>query len=501
MSFPTKYFTAEIKGVSSDGTASGKLAAFISEDANGTLSGTWSYSGTYYAPADAPSGSVFQPYDISGSIQLSGTIAGSLSVAGMDNIWSVHFRSADSRLVPSGSGSNFTYGYLELFDGKFSLDAAVAFRVPFVNQYGQSSYNAFVSRGDNIAPSSSLPPIISIDNYTGSVQEDGALISVTLARSGADLSGSSTVFLSTEDGAAVSTGLNPDFVAVNNQAVVFGPGVRSVTVPLKIILDDTNQEVNENFGLRLSDPVNASLGFATGNVTIVDNDKVGTSGRDTLTGGTGNDWISGLAGDDSLSGGAGNDTLIGGAGNDTLDGGSGTDTAVYAGVRSNFTITKTPNGYTVAAKTGSEGTDTLTNIERLKFSDGTLALDVGAGEVAGQAYRVYKAAFNRTPDNDGLKYWIGVMDAGATAKQVANGFIASAEFSSLYGTTPSHAVLVTKFYQNVLGRQPEADGYNYWLGLLDAGLALPNDVLAAFSESPENQVKVVGLIQDGIWLV
>jgi len=227
----------------------------------------------------------------------------------------------------------------------------------------------------------------------------------------------------------------------------------------------------------------------------------GSEFADVIAGDAGANLLDGGDGEDDLIGRGGNDTLDGGAGNDTLDGGAGIDTAVYAGVRSNFTVTKTTNGYTVADKTGSEGTDTLTNIERLKFSDGMLAFDVDAGAVAGQAYRVYKAAFNRIPDNDGLKYWIGVMDAGATAKQVANGFIASAEFSSLYGTTPSHAVLVTKFYQNVLGRQPEADGYNYWLGLLDAGLALPNDVLAAFSESPENQVKVVGLIQDGIWLV
>jgi|GEM_PF-514677 len=205
-----------------------------------------------------------------------------------------------------------------------------------------------------------------------------------------------------------------------------------------------------------------------------------------------------------------NNQLTGGNGSDYIDGGAGIDTSVYSQARSAYTVTKkssttwnvTDNFNTIDRLGASvRYSDTLTNIERLKFSDGTLAFDVGAGEVAGQAYRVYKAAFNRTPDNDGLKYWIGVMDAGATAKQVANGFIASPEFSSLYGTTPSHAVLVTKFYQNVLGRQPEADGYNYWLGLLDAGLALPNDVLAAFSESTENQVKVVGLIQDGIWLV
>ncbi len=214
-------------------------------------------------------------------------------------------------------------------------------------------------------------------------------------------------------------------------------------------------------------------------------------------------WIENAMGsrfDDVLIGNDLNNQLTGNLGNDWIDGGKGTDTAVFSGKLADYILSYDFGKNFVQARDGVSGFDTLISVERLKFSDGMLALDVGAGEVAGQAYRVYKAAFNRTPDNDGLKYWIGVMDAGATAKQVANGFIASPEFSSLYGTTPSHAVLVTKFYQNVLGRQPEAGGYNYWLGLLDAGLALPNDVLAAFSESPENQIKVVGLIQDGIWL-
>ena len=44
---------------------------------------------------------------------------------------------------------------------------------------------------------------------------------------------------------------------------------------------------------------------------------------------------------------------------------------------------------------------------QLRFSNGVNALDIGSGQIGGMAYRIYKAAFNRTPDNGGLKYWMG----------------------------------------------------------------------------------------------
>ncbi|WIY70082.1 M10 family metallopeptidase C-terminal domain-containing protein [Aquidulcibacter paucihalophilus] len=92
----------------------------------------------------------------------------------------------------------------------------------------------------------------------------------------------------------------------------------------------------------------------------------GLRGNDVLDGGAGNDGLAGNEGDDWLRGGIGNDTLIGGAGNDTLDGGDGTDTAVYSGNRSAYTITVSGGVTTVS---GPEGTDSLTNVERLQFAD------------------------------------------------------------------------------------------------------------------------------------
>jgi Ca2+-binding RTX toxin-like protein len=78
------------------------------------------------------------------------------------------------------------------------------------------------------------------------------------------------------------------------------------------------------------------------------------------------------AGADTLRGGEGDDTLFGGRGDDVLDGGAGTDTARYAGLRADYVVTDLGGGrYTVS---GPEGTDTLTAIEALQFSDQTVQL-------------------------------------------------------------------------------------------------------------------------------
>lgn len=83
-------------------------------------------------------------------------------------------------------------------------------------------------------------------------------------------------------------------------------------------------------------------------------------------------------------GGGSEGTTTNGAGIDTIDGDSGTATITYTISRSNFAVAKTGTGFTVIDNTGVNGIDTLQNVERLKFSDGGLALDVGATQPAGE---------------------------------------------------------------------------------------------------------------------
>jgi Ca2+-binding RTX toxin-like protein len=96
-----------------------------------------------------------------------------------------------------------------------------------------------------------------------------------------------------------------------------------------------------------------------------------------------------VGGQDVLSGGAGNDTLRGGAGNDSIDGGSGTDTARFTGLKSEYTVTLNQGTgvITVTDNTaGRDGTDTLVNVEKLKFSDQTVDAPTPTATMQGMAY-------------------------------------------------------------------------------------------------------------------
>ena len=118
----------------------------------------------------------------------------------------------------------------------------------------------------------------------------------------------------------------------------------------------------------------------------------------------------------------------------------------------------------------------------------------------GKDYRLYQAAFDRKPDVSGLDFWYHQMNGGMTLERVASGFINSAEFKALYGNNPTNAEFVTLLYDNVLHRAPDTAGYNDWMNGLNHGTSR-EDVLIGFSESLENQLSLVGIVQTGIEFV
>jgi Ca2+-binding RTX toxin-like protein len=187
--------------------------------------------------------------------------------------------------------------------------------------------------------------------------------------------------------------------------------------------------------------------------------RTGTDAAQTLAGGDFADTLSGLGGDDRL---------YGHGGNDTLDGGAGDDTAVFSGARADYAIVSSsgPSGtsFTVTDLRGGspDGTDTLTGIEHLQFSDVTVAsaqfpanidlssLDgttgfrlsgeavgdrsgwsvASAGDVNGDGFAdVIVGAFLADPN--------GVRSSGASYVVFgqASGFAANIDLSTLDGTT------------------------------------------------------------------
>ncbi|WP_192805034.1 DUF4214 domain-containing protein [Noviherbaspirillum aerium] len=170
---------------------------------------------------------------------------------------------------------------------------------------------------------------------------------------------------------------------------------------------------------------------------------------------------------------------------------------VIPGSYTTHTITRTPTGATITSAQGAT-INALAHNTRLLFVDGNVALDLDGN--AGQVYRLYQAAFNRKPDLTGLGYWIAMMDSEQvpTVSDLSSYFYQSPEFKSIYGNSPSHVDLVTRYYRNALQREPDASGLAYWVDLLDRGVLTPAQVLAAFSESAENRGRVLPDIRNGI---
>lgn len=197
--------------------------------------------------------------------------------------------------------------------------------------------------------------------------------------------------------------------------------------------------------------------------------------------------------------GSGNQTMDLAGGNAIINAGNGIDTVIIQGANYfPMAVSITTTGSTTTAQIWTDqGVSTLINVDYIQLGNQTIAIDVGVGQNAGEAYRLYQAAFNRTPDQAGLNSWINQLDKGTSLLTVANAFMGSPEFTSTYGSNLSSSAFVNALYSNVLHRMSDASGNAYWLNVLNQG-ASREQVLASFSESLENVVNVASLIGHGI---
>ena len=100
------------------------------------------------------------------------------------------------------------------------------------------------------------------------------------------------------------------------------------------------------------------------------------------------------------------------------------------------------------------------------------------------ATRLYTCCLGRDPEAEGLQYWaLALTNLDATGYQAASLFFTLPEFVGLKTTDEEY---VTRLYRTFMGREPEGDGYTYWIGLLKGGTDR-NDVMKAFAGCPEFQ--------------
>jgi hypothetical protein len=223
---------------------------------------------------------------------------------------------------------------------------------------------------------------------------------------------------------------------------------------------------------------------------------------------TGNDSIIGSSFDDSLLGYSGNDLIKGGGGNDFIDGGTGIDTAVYTGTATNYTPTLGATSNTIMDRTANrDGTDTLTNIERLQFSDKNIALDTGATQSAGQTALLIGAVLPGKLAFDVSKQAllggvISLFDQGFTLNQLSGAILRLPIWDVLTGkAAPTNADIAGYLVNNVYGGTQTAAITNAAIAAMSAETpATQGSYLASLAASTANQthVDLVGIQATGL---
>jgi Ca2+-binding RTX toxin-like protein len=180
----------------------------------------------------------------------------------------------------------------------------------------------------------------------------------------------------------------------------------------------------------------------------------GTSTGDQINGTSKNDAIDGLGGNDLLNGLSGNDLIWGGAGNDSIDGGLGVDTAYYFNPSSNFKLSFSGDKVTLTDNLSWEGTDTLSNIERLNFSNRDVIIEtkshVSYQALPSELYQFFITAFNAAP---GVSYMDQLAEAynyGLSVKQIVDIFTTKKQFTDVYSPSLSHLDLATQLVTNIV---------------------------------------------------
>jgi serralysin len=242
-------------------------------------------------------------------------------------------------------------------------------------------------------------------------------------------------------------------------------------------------------GLAVETAYTATLTIAAG--TVVQN-AIGTTYNDVVIGNSAGNWLYGGAGNDSLDGRDGTDFVVGGAGDNILNGGAGVDTAIYDAGRAAYGIQRTTGSVLVA---GTGGTDSLTGIERVWFSDGRLALDLEGN--AGMVAKVLGAVFGPASVHEQVYVGIGLTlaDGGMSYQdliELAIGF--------RLGAGATNTQLVDLLHSNVASWPPSAAERADYIAQLDENVYSQESLTQMVADSALNQARIdlVGLTATGL---
>ncbi len=195
----------------------------------------------------------------------------------------------------------------------------------------------------------------------------------------------------------------------------------------------------------------------------------GTDNNDLVSGGPGNQLVRLYNGDDLL--------VADNSGEDSIDGGNGTDRVEFNDVAQGEVTLSFSGGISTLTDRSDPGNSTaLLDVEILQTQGGVqLELDKhdGIGLISAANLsaltELYIAYFDRAADALGLSFWAtAFQNNGFTFQEIADLFFTQPETVALYSEV-SDGEFVTAVYNNVLGRDPDPDGFAFWTAQLSSG--------------------------------
>ncbi|WP_323148181.1 DUF4214 domain-containing protein [Pseudomonas oryzihabitans] len=282
--------------------------------------------------------------------------------------------------------------------------------------------------------------------------------------------------------------------------------IPSVVANSSAILFNTSANVTAVIGNSAAVTTNAAVEGAdatrvvvsgSGNDTITITDNVNTfvdagAGNDKITTAGGNDTVVLNGGNNTVSTGAGNDVIYAGNGIDKIDGGAGYDVVNVSNL-ANYNVSVS-NGSVVLNSTTS-GQATLTNVQFVASVNGTETLAIVENQSEATAIRLYEAVLGRDAEANGTQFWVGQVQAGVSTTSIANQFLSSAEYTAAHATPLSDAAFINSVYEGALGRSAYTDveGLVHWAQLLVTGQTRA-DVAVSIVGSVEAQNHDTGVI-------
>jgi len=198
---------------------------------------------------------------------------------------------------------------------------------------------------------------------------------------------------------------------------------------------------------------------------------------------------------DQITGNGAANVITGGGGNDQINGGGGIDTAVFASLRSQYSLSaQSAGGFRVTDSVASRnGTDTVSAVERLQFSDLSLALDLDGN--AGKVAKILGAIFGQSAVSNKTYVGIGLgyLDSGMSYDALA------ALAVSVTGKSSSTDIC-NLLWTNVVKTTPTAADIAPFKAMLDSGQMNIGSLAALAADTSFNTTNIglVGLSQTGL---